>query len=134
MTNDITYQNETTTGESERSEGGSEGNPYKVYRVTFPYTVKFSLDDDDHNTEVTISTKSVEYYFGKDEEDVLLQKELSDRISNDGLKKHITRWVEEQMWSVEPDDCELSFLGNPQLHEMTEEEIDETEREVVSMD
>jgi len=134
MTNDITYQNETTTGKPKGSEGVSKDNPYKTYRVTFPYQVKFSFAEDDHNTEVTISTKSVEYYFGKNEQDVLFQKELSDRISDVGMKRHILKFIEKHLWEVEPESCELEETGKPELHLMTQEEIDETEREIISMD
>ena len=134
MNNDITYQNEPTTGKPKGSEGVSKDNPYKTYRVTFPYQVKFSFAADDHNTEVTISTKSVEYYFGKKEQDVLFQKELSDRISDDGMAKHILKFIENHLWEIEPETCELERTGTPEIDLMTQEEIDEAEREIVSMD
>ena len=134
MTNDITYQNETDTGEIRHSKGVSKDNPYQTYRVTFPYQVKFSFAEDDHNTEVIIKTKSVEYYFGKDEQDIMFQKELSDRISDVGMKKHILKFIENHLWEIEPETCELEETGKPELHLMTQEEIDETEREIISMD
>ena len=133
MTNDITYQNETTTGESERSEGVSKGNPYKVYRVSFPYRVRFTFEDDDHNTEVVINTKSIEYFFGKDEKDVYLQKELSDQISEKSFIRHITNWVRERVWRIEPEEGSLEFTGEQEIHLVSQEEINETEREIISI-
>ena len=51
-------------------------NPYKVYSVVFPYEVRFTIPEDDHNTEIIIKTKTRETYFGKNKDDVLLQKEF----------------------------------------------------------
>ena len=133
MNDDMTYQNETITEDAKRSEGVSKDNPYQTYRVTFPYHIKFSFEDDDHNTEVIIKTKSVEYYFGKDKQDVVFQKELSDRISDDGLKKHLLKFIEKRLYGVIPEICELRRLGKPEIEIMTQEEIDETERELISI-
>ena len=35
-------------------------NPYRPYSVIFPYEVRFTIPDDDHNTEITIRTRSEE--------------------------------------------------------------------------
>ena len=31
-------------------------NPYRPYSVIFPYEVRFTIPDDNHNTEITIRT------------------------------------------------------------------------------
>ena len=108
-------------------------NPYKFYEVRFPYSVKFSFEQDDKNTEVIINTKSIEYYFGKDKTDVLLQKELSDKISDEGMKKHILRFIEKHLWEIEPQDCEMERFGQMELKELTEEEVNGIEREIISI-
>ena len=133
MTNDITYQNKTKIEETGHSEGVSKDNPYQTYRVTFPYQVKFSFPVDDHNTEVIIKTKSVEYYFGKNEQDVVFQKELSDKISDLGMKKHVLKFLENNLWEIDPETCSLEREDKPEIEIMTQEEIDETEREIISI-
>ena len=45
-------------------------NPYRPYRVEFPYQVTFSTPQDDHNTQITITTRSEEIRFGQNETDV----------------------------------------------------------------
>ena len=49
------YENECEELENEILEEIGE-NPFKTYKVQFPYQVRFVLDDDE-NTEIVISTK-----------------------------------------------------------------------------
>ena len=56
-------------------------NPNKMFSVVFPYQVRFTIPDDQHNTEIVINTKTEEFYSGRNPQDVLFQKEQSDRYS-----------------------------------------------------
>jgi len=58
-------------------------NPYRPYSVIFPYEVRFTIPSDDHNTEITIRTRSEEVRFGRNEKDILFQKELDNRYGRD---------------------------------------------------
>ena len=52
-----------------------DGNPMKAYKIQFPYSVTFSLSDDDHHTQVIINTTSQEVTFARSAQDALYQKE-----------------------------------------------------------
>ena len=100
-----------------------EENPNKMYSVIFPYQVRFTIPDDQHNTEIVINTKTEEFYSGRNPQDVLFQKEQSDRYSKTAFIKHIQKYVREQFWSMEPEDAHLTFTGKPEVREMTETEL-----------
>jgi hypothetical protein len=78
-------------------------NPNKMYSVVFPYQVRFTIPDDQHNTEVIINTKTEEFYSGRNPQDVLFQKEQSDRYAKTAFIKHIQKYVREELWRVEPE-------------------------------
>ncbi|MDP7626242.1 MAG: hypothetical protein QF493_15025, partial [Rhodospirillales bacterium] len=40
-------------------------NPNRMFSVIFPYQVRFTIPDDQHNTEVIINTKTEEFYSGR---------------------------------------------------------------------
>ena len=58
-------------------------NPYRPYSVIFPYEIRFTIPDDDHNTEITIRTRSEEVRFGRNEKDILFQVEIDHRYEYD---------------------------------------------------
>ena len=101
-------------------------NPNKIYSVVFPYQVRFTIPDNDDEhppTEVVINTQSQEYFSARNQQDVLFQKEQSDRYSKEGLIKYIQKYVREQLWKVEPEDAHLTYTGKPEVTEMTEFEL-----------
>ena len=100
-------------------------NPYRPYRVEFPYEVRFTIPDDGHNTEITIRTRSEEVRFGRDEKDILLQKEIDNRHGKDTYSKHILNWIAETLPDIKPKDCEVEYLGEPTVTLMNEKEIRE---------
>ena len=109
-------------------------NPMRPYKLQFPYQVKFCLAEDDHRTEVIINTISEEMTFARTKKDALLQKERNDAVSKDGYKKHIVDWVQERM--CKPyflDTCDLAYTGTADVKEMTDEELEEYQREVISV-
>ena len=77
-TNDIVKKSELET-EMEREILDESDNPYRPYSVIFPYEIRFTIPNDNHNTEITITTRSEEIRFGRDERDILLQKEVDNR-------------------------------------------------------
>jgi len=108
-------------------------NPYQIYRVVFPYQVRFTLPDDDHNTEIIVNTKSVETYYAKDEEEVLLQKQLSDVHANESYAQHIKQFVTDKLCGVDVKDASLSYTGAPEVSKMTDEELVELKKEIISL-
>ena len=109
-------------------------NPMRAYKLQFPYQVKFNLVDDGNRTEVIINSISEEMTFARTRKDALLQKERNDAVSKDGYTKHIVNWVQERMGkSYFLETCELAYTGTADVREMTDEELDEYAREVISV-
>ena len=104
-----------------------------LHNVIFPYQVRFLIPDNDDNhppTEVVINTHSQEYFSGRNPQDVLFQKEQSDRYSKTALIKHIQNYVREQLWRVEPEDAHLTYTGKPEVTEMSELRLAAFQREI----
>ena len=112
---------------------GMGDNPMRAYKLQFPYTVRFRLSEDVSRTEITICTISEEMTFARTRKDALLQKEKSDAVSKDGYTKHIVNWVAEKMYHMDLDTCDFSFTGTADVIEMTEEELEDYAREVISV-
>jgi hypothetical protein len=110
---------------------GIAQNPFKTYKVQFPYQVRFTIDGI-KNTEIIINTKSEEFYYSRTKKDVLLMKELSDSHSELSLAKYIINYLNENMWTVNQENCHLTFTGEPMVSEMTEKELEEFQREILS--
>ena len=70
----MTDQLDTTLDTLEQEVLDELENPYRPYRVVFPYEVRFTIPDDNHNTEITIRTRSEEIRYGRHEKDILFQK------------------------------------------------------------
>ena len=105
-------------------------NPNKMYSVVFPYQVRFTIPDDQHNTEIVINTKTEEFYSGRNPQDVLFQKEQSDRYAKTAFIKHIQKYVREELWRVEPEDAHLTYTGKPEVTEMSELRLSTFQREI----
>ena len=108
-----------------------EGNPFRTYKCEFPYSVRFHLEEDP-NTEITITTRSEEFYYAKTEKDVLQMKELGDSHSHISLPKYIIRFMDEQLWTVDPEKCDLTFTGESIINELTKEELEDFQRRILS--
>ncbi len=105
-------------------------NPNKMFSVVFPYQVRFTIPSDAHNTEIVINTKTGEFYSGRNQQDVLFQKEQSDRYSKTAFIKHIQKYVRDELWRVEPEDAHLTYTGKPEVKEMSETELATFQREI----
>ena len=108
-------------------------NPNRMFSVIFPYQVRFTIPDDEYNTEVIINTKTEEFYSGRNQQDVLFQKEQSDRYSKHAFIKHIQKYVREQLWKVEPEDAHLTYTGKPEVTEMSETRLATFQREIADI-
>ena len=117
--------------ELDKTVEGLDGNPMRAYKIHFPYSVKFTLSDDDNHTQVIINTTSQEMTFARSEEDALFQKEKNDAVSKNGYTNHIINWVQERMSTNEK--CELTYTDKATVQEMTDEEMEEYQREVISL-
>ena len=105
-------------------------NPYRPYSVIFPYEVRFTIPDDDHNTEIVINTKTEEFFSGRNPQDVLFQKEQSDRYSKTAFIQHIQKYVRDELWRVKPKDAHLTYTGKPEITEMSDSRLASFQREI----
>ena len=90
-------------------------NPYRPYRVEFPYEVRLTIPNDGHNTEITIRTRSEEVRFGRNEKDILLQKGIDNRYGRITYSKHILDWVGKRLPDIDPRECDLEYVGTPKV-------------------
>ena len=98
-------------------------NPYRPYSVISPYEVRFTIPEDSHNTEITIRTKSEEVRFGRNERDILLQKEIDNRYGRDTYSKHILDWVGKRLPDIDPRECDLEYVGTPKVTSIDHQEM-----------
>jgi hypothetical protein len=100
-------------------------NPYRPYRVEFPYEVSFKTPQDQNITEIIVKTRSEEVRFGQSERDVMLQKGVDNRYGKLTYAKHILEWIAQTLPDIKPRNCEVEYLGEPVITPMTEKEIRE---------
>ena len=98
-------------------------NPYRPYSVISPYEVRFTIPDDGHNTEITIRTRSEEVRFGRNQRDILLQKEIDNRYGRDTYSKHILNWVGKRLSDIDPRECDLEYIGTPKVESIDHQEM-----------
>ena len=125
----MTEELETTLDTLEQEVLDELENPYRPYRVIFPYEIRFTIPDDNHNTEITIRTRSEEVRYGRNQKCILLQKELDNRYGRDTYSKHILDWVSKRLGTIDPRECDLEYVGTPTVSLMGHKEVkDFTER------
>ena len=107
-------------------------NPYRPYRVEFPYEVSFTTPQDENITEIIVRTRSEEVRFGRNERDVMLQKGVDNRYGRLTYAKHILNWIAVTLPDIKPKDCEVEYLDDPTVTPMNEEEIREFAERCVS--
>ena len=116
---------ETTLDKLEHEVLDELENPFKPYSLVFPYEVRCTIDDDGKNTEIIIRTRSEEILFGRNEKDILLQKELYNEYGKQTYAKHILNWVSKRLPNINPREVELEFKGSPTPLLMNQEETKE---------
>jgi len=99
-------------------------NPFKPYSVMNYHSYKFTLPDDENNTEIIIHTKSEECRYGRDEQDVLLMKLLDDKYSNKTYTKHILEYIRNKLYFDEVENLELSNRQEPDIKLMEDADVE----------
>ena len=100
-------------------------NPYKRYRVEFPFTCTFTIPEDGHNTRVTIETRSEHLHHAKSEDDVRLQLEKDREIDALLNANRILKFVRDGMWNVEPRDVSVTYHPDYTIELATPEKVQE---------
>ena len=122
----IESTNEKEPNEELEQELIPEENHNKMFGVVFPYQIKFIIPDNDDEhapTEIVVTTHSQEFFSGRNEQDVLFQKENYDRYSKIRLIKYIQKYIWYEIENLKPEDAHLTFTGKPEVTEMTEAEL-----------
>ena len=108
-------------------------NPYKRYRVEFPFTCTFTTPEDGHNTRVTIETRSENLMHGTSESDIRLQVDKDHEIDGPLNAKRTLKFVQGAMWGIEMSDVTVNYhpeftveLATPEkVQEIVEDFLDE---------
>ena len=116
-------QSETEMETLEREVLDQLENPYQPYSVIFPYDCRFTIPADGHNTEITIRTKSQEIRFGRNERDIILQKEIDNRYGRNTYAKHILGWVLKRLPDIDPRECDVEYTDTPTITLMDQQEV-----------
>ena len=116
---------ETTLTKLEQEVMDELENPYRPFSVIFPYEVRFTIPGDGHNTEVTIRTQSEEVRFGRNENDVLLQKEVDNHYGKYTYSHHILNWLSLRLSEIDPRECDLEYTGIPKVSAIDDSQVKE---------
>ena len=90
-------------------------NKLNRYRVVFPFTCRFTIPSDDHNTTVTVTTKSACLMHGTSENDVQTHLDTEHEIDGPLHSKRILKFVREEMWQIDPREVEVSYDQPPTI-------------------
>jgi len=99
--------------------------PYQTYKVEFPYTCSFTILEDDHNTRVTIESRSEVLRYGRDEVDIKHQLELDQNQGKPTYAKHLLKWVNDQIWTVDPREVTVTYGDHHIIKPMSKDQIEE---------
>ena len=108
-------------------------NPYRRYRVEFPFTCTFTIPEDGHDTKVTIETRSENLMHGISESDIRLQMEKDHEIDGPLNAKRTLKFVQGARWGIEMSDVTVNYhpeftveLATPEkVQEIVEDFLDE---------
>ena len=101
------------------------------YETITHYTCSFTIPDDE-TTEVTIKTKSSGVCFSSSPEDALNQTKTSNQYSHQSLASYILRYVRDNLLTIDVDDTNLTFIDEPTITPMSDENLQDFQRDVVS--
>ena len=100
-------------------------NPYKRYRVEFPFTCSFTIPEDGHNTKVTIETRSEHLHHAKSEDDIRLQLEKDHEIDAPLNAKRILKFISDELYGIEPRDVLVTYHPDYTIELATPEKVEE---------
>jgi len=106
-------------------------NTHQPYSTIIHYTCSFTIPDDE-TTEVIIKTKSSGVAFATSPEDALQQTKIGNQYSHQSYASYIMNYVRENLSSVDITNTELTYTDEPTIKLMTQEELKDFQRDVVS--
>ena len=100
-------------------------NPYRTYSVNFPYSVSFSFPDDDHHTQITIQSTSEILRYGRNEQDIHHQMKMDQAHGEPTYAAHLISWISSRLGNINPREATVTYVDNPTIEIMTDEQIGE---------
>ena len=101
------------------------------YETITHYTCSFTIPDDE-TTEVTIKTKSAGVCFATSPEDALAQTKTSNQHSQQSYASYILGYVRDNLLTIDVADTNLTYTAEPTITPMTNEDLQDFQRDVVS--
>jgi len=104
---------------------------HSPYQTITHYTCSFTIQDDE-TTEVTIQTKSAGVCFATSPEDALAQTKTANSYSQQSYASYILRYVRDNLLTIDVDDATLTYTDEPTITPMTDEDLQDFQRDVVN--
>ena len=108
-----------------------ENTSHHPYQTTTHYTCAFTIPDDE-TTQVTIKTKSAGVCFATSPEDALAQTKTGNQYSQQSYASYILRYVRDNLLTIDADDADLIYTDEPTINPMTDDDLQDFQRDVVS--
>ena len=102
------------------------------YETITHYTCRLTIPDDE-TTEVTIKTKTSGVCFASSPEDALAQTKSANRHSHLSYASYILGYVRDNLLTIDVADVTLTYTDEPTITLMTNEDLQDFQREVVSL-
>ena len=108
-----------------------ENTTHHPYQTTTHYTCSFTIPNDE-TTEVTIKTKSSGVCFATSPEDALNQTKTGNQYSHQSYASYILGYVRDNLLMIDVADTDLTYTDEPTITPMTQEDLQDFQRDVVS--
>ena len=105
-------------------------NNHRPYQKVISYTCSMTIPDDE-TTKITIESKSVGLLFAASPEDAFHQIDLEQRYSKNALTTYLMGYVSKHLSSIDPKTISLAYEGEPVIREMTDEEVETFDEEIL---
>jgi hypothetical protein len=106
-------------------------NRMNAYKTIVPYTVTFTIPDD-ATTQVTISTKSQGVCFASSLEEALEQTQANNDYSHQTYASYILGYIADNLIMVDVEDTAVTYTDEPTITSITQDELEDFQREVIS--
>ena len=104
---------------------------HQPYRTISHYTCSLTLTDDE-TTHITINTSTSGVAFATSPDDALAQTITSNEYSKSSYASYILRYVRDQLLTIDVDDADLIYTDDPTITPMTDEDLQDFQRDVIS--
>ena len=108
-----------------------ENTSHRPYQTITHYTCSLTISDDE-TTELTIKTKSAGVAFATSPEDALNQTKTANEYSHQSYASYILGYVRENLWDIDVADTNLIYTAEPTIKLMSDEDLKDFQRDVVS--